>query len=186
MQIFAESLRSPSEDIFAVLIFVPSIDLSSSVRLTFLQLVTTPMGFYFHGNQPIHKIQEKSHLAKISTLYGTKSDLLGTLTLCLFPSSKEDQRSEYHRLDPSQHGAQNCRRVERKEEELAHHLPQKVRVAFNIVTLTMHVSSVLYSESQTLLLFVREQGMHAVCKLYIRIIICFELKKNIPESTIIM
>ena len=62
VQIFVESPRNPSEDIFAVLIFVPSIDLSSSVRLTFLQLVTTLMVFIFAETN----LSEKS--TKIYTL----------------------------------------------------------------------------------------------------------------------
>ena len=49
VQIFTESPHRPSEEniIFAVLIFAPSINLSSSVRLTFMQLVTMPMVYIF-------------------------------------------------------------------------------------------------------------------------------------------
>ena len=45
--IFAKSPHRSSDDIFAVLIFVPSSSELSVHRLTFLQLVTTPMVFIF-------------------------------------------------------------------------------------------------------------------------------------------
>ena len=59
VQIFAESPRSPSEDIFAVLIFVPLINLSSSMRLTFLQ-------FVIFTETNLSKICGNLHPAKIS------------------------------------------------------------------------------------------------------------------------
>ena len=65
--------RSPLEDIFAVIIFVPWINLSSSMQFTFLQLVTTLMvfahSFCFCRNQPIIyicEIHKNLHPVKIS------------------------------------------------------------------------------------------------------------------------
>ena len=55
---------SPLEDIFANLIFVPSINLSLSAWLTFMQLVTTPMVFNFCGNQPIPEIHKNLEISR--------------------------------------------------------------------------------------------------------------------------
>ena len=61
---------SPSEDItcmFAVLIFVPSIDLIHELDAAHLLAACDHAhDLYFHRNQPIHKISKDLHPAKIS------------------------------------------------------------------------------------------------------------------------
>ena len=65
---FSGITTSPSEDIFAVLIFVPSIDLSS-MRLTFLQLVIMPMVLFLR--KPIYQrnLQKFPTIRYITLMY---------------------------------------------------------------------------------------------------------------------
>ena len=66
---FMETPCRPSEDIFTVLIFVLSIDLSSSTWLTFLQLVTTPMLFIFEETNLSTKSVKISHYRVLLCMY---------------------------------------------------------------------------------------------------------------------
>ena len=68
-------MKSPVEDIFVV--FVPSLNLSSSARLTFLQLVTTPMAFIFPETNLFMKICTPQEFSAIR--YSTLSSLSGVL-----------------------------------------------------------------------------------------------------------